>query len=601
MKHLRYLGLILLMAVSFYSCSDDEVGQTDRQPGVTAQEWGTDEMFFGDFQKKDYNFTAAASWTATTDASDWCTVTASGEAGQSVLTVTLQANTTGSARTCTVTVVVSGHQGSHFNVTQQSKSGGSAAADPVNEYVDEYLLERYLWNEEYRNMERDLSIPYVSSSSNFLHNTLMNMKGNTLDKKPVYDEDGNIVDYSLYSYLNRYQTTGTRAISAGGHVNHGIQKDGNIMSYGFTRITTVLFLDGVGLAPMGVYPGSPADRAGVGRGDFILAVNGQEITESNYLTMAYEVLYPSSGSSVEVYVMGQQEPVTLEAVSLDPTPIVHHEVIDFGGARVGYLVYDSFNAAYDEDLLSVLGEMKSAGVTDLILDLRYNGGGHVITSNMLCSCIAGTATDGKVYQYYRYNDDRMATPTVTAQETGNRYDESVNRFAEDFYGTRGSNYYYNNLGDFALELDRLYVIISENTASASEAVINSLRGIDIPVTLIGTRSNGKNVGMESTSFQQGSYYYEFAPITFEGYNAKMNGVNPEGLEPDFEVEDWDNGFMPFGATEPAVAVALQQITGQTPETAVATRAQGMKIKRISSPLAKPLHPEGMIVPARTEE
>ena len=449
MKHLCYLGLMLLMAVSFFSCSDDEVGQTERQPGVTAQDWGASEMFFGEFQTKDYNFTAAASWTASTDASDWCTVTASGAAGQSTLTVTLQANTTGSARTCTVTVVVSGHQGAHFNITQQTKSGGGAAADPVNEYVDEYLAEKYLWNEEYRTMERDLSIPYVSGTDNFVYNTLMNMKGNTLDKKTRYNADGTSYT-SLYSYLNRYPVTGTRAISAGGHVNHGIQKDGNVMSYGFVNMIPVLFIDGVGLAPMGVYSGSPADRAGVGRGDFILAVNGQEITESNYYMMAYELLYPSSGS-VEVYVMGEQEPVTLEPVSLDPTPIEHHEVIDFGGARVGYLVYDSFNAAYDEDLLSVLGEMKSAGVTDLILDLRYNGGGHVITSNMLCSCIAGTATDGKVYQYYRYNDDRMAKPTVTAQETGNWYDESVNRFAEDFYGTRGSNYYYSNLGDVALE------------------------------------------------------------------------------------------------------------------------------------------------------
>ena len=98
----------------------------------------------------------------------------------------------------------------------------------------------------------------------------------------------------------------------------------------------------------------------------------------------------------------------------------------------------------------------------------------------------------------------------------------------------------------------------------------------------------------------------FCVLVFIFVAARLTGnpfevMYPEGLEPDFEVEDWDNGFMPFGATEPAVAVALQQITGQTPETAVATRAQGMKIKRISSPLAKPLHPEGMIVPARTEE
>ena len=105
------------------------------------------------------------------------------------------------------------------------------------------------------------------------------------------------------------------------------------------------------------------------------------------------------------------------------------------------------------------------------------------------------------------------------------------------------------------------MLTSANTASASEAVINSLRGIDIPVTLIGTTTNGKNVGMEGISFTAGSYLYELTPITFQGYNAKQQTVNPDGMEVDKIVEDWGPaGYVDFGASEPLIrAISMLQL------------------------------------------
>ena len=596
MKHLYSIGLMLLCAVLAFSCKDDEVIPAERQPGVTEQTWGQTEMYNGDYGTYSFTFMAASSWTASTDAPSWCTVTPSGVAGQSTLTVTLQANTTGTSRQCTVTLVVSGHKGASFDISQQSGGGGTVAADPVNEEVDKYLLSRYLWNDEYREIERDLTIPYTNQLNNFMYNTLMGMETNTLDKKMRYDAYGQPYE-QLYSYFVRSPYTRTRAEGNVGRVNHGIQKGGNINSYGFFEFTIVQFsnADYYGLAPMGTYPGSPAEEAGVGRGDIIVLVNDQYITDSNVNQILYELLYPSSGSVELVLNEETPRPIEITATSLDPTPILHREVIEQGSNRVGYLVYTSFDAGYDNDLLAAIGELKNAGITDLILDFRYNGGGHVITSNMLSSCIAGSAGDGQVWQYYRYNDERMATPQETSEETGYPYDEAANLFYEGFYGT--GNYYGEDLSAYALDLDRLYVLTSANTASASEAVINSLRGIDIPVTLIGTTTNGKNVGMEGISFTAGSYLYELTPITFQGYNAKLQTVNPDGMEVDKIVEDWGPaGYVDFGASEPLVAAALEDITGVAPQAVPATRSANGDVRKadVQLPQFEPLHPTGMI-------
>lgn len=236
------------------------------------------------------------------------------------------------------------------------------------------------------------------------------------------------------------------------------------------------------------------------------------------------------------------------------------EVIEEGEHKIGYMVYNGFDAAYDDDLLDSLRKFRDAGITDLVFDLRYNGGGHVISAKMLATCIAGEKCDGKVFQYYRYNDSRMADPAKTQKQTGNTYDREKALFYENFsYG----DYYGADLKQYALGLQNIYVLTTGSTASSSEAVINGLRGIDIGVTLIGEKTNGKNVGMEIDKFDDGDYSYELAPITFEGYNAKKETVNPAGLAVNYAVADWNNRLVDFGPEEPMLAKALSLITGRT--------------------------------------
>lgn len=573
MKKFHYTWFaLLLFAMAAVSCGDgDNDVKENKGSGITKPSWSATETIAAAGASKTYTFTAAGDWVAQSDKPEWCHVTTtSGGKDNGKLSITVDANETANTRSANISIKVNGYENtSQFAISQAGKSsgGGSGADRQLNQRVDDYLAERYLWNDEYQQMDRDLSLDYVSSSNNFMTSTLMAMKTNNLDKKQ--QSDGS---YHVYSYLVR-SAAGRSAAQVTRGVNHGVKKETQ-SSFGIAGMIAVRFsnTDGqYGLVISSVYPDSPAAEAGFKRGTLFAQYNGAPITQAN-LNSAYSTLLSPGGSrtvTVTENAPGAQ-PVSLTAREIYPNPVIYSDVITAGSNKVGYLVYDSFDAAYDDELLAAIKKLKDANITDMVLDLRNNGGGHVISSRMLSTCIAGAACDGKVYQYYRYNDARMANPTQTGRETGHAYDQSVKKFFEGFtYG----NYYSVDLRNYALNLNRLYVLVTGSTASASEAVINALRGIDIPVRLIGEKTNGKNVGMEVVTFTVGSYKYELAPISFQGYNAKQVSVNKDGMTVDTEREEWDNGLVNYGErSEPLLAAALSQITGQASTSVSGTRA-----------------------------
>lgn len=608
MKNVVFIWLLLLSAI-VVSCKDEQ--NFENVPGASAVSWKETETANGEGGILNYTFTAATDWTAASDQSAWCTVTNMGKAGKSVLKATLKKNTTSKERSARITVVFDGYQSVSFSIKQEAGEEEEEPVSPateVNATIDEFLSGYYLWNDEYNSMERDLSIPYTSDSKNFLTTTLSQMKTNTFDLKPYVNSSGQ-TEYRLYSYIIRTPKLSTRATNVTGGVNHPeIEKPAPISSFGIASMIIIQFQDQSG-NPTGtfgfgieaVYPGSPADRNGVGRGVIISEIDGKSITD--YMTDYYKLVSPTQGK-VTLTLNEQGLPtVELNAEMLDPTPIIAHKVWEAGGKKIGYLHYMSFDASYDDDLMAVLQEFKSAGINELILDLRYNGGGHVITSNMISTSIAGTAADGKIYQYYRYNDTRMANVEHTQKETGMYYDESAKRFYETFYS---GEYYGVSMSGYKLNLPRVFVITTSSTASASEAVINSLRGIGMDVVTIGSQSNGKNVGMEGVTFSDDSYDYELTPITFQGYNAKMESVDHTGIVPDIAAEEWDQerGLVDFQMDEPMIAEAIAQITGQKPE-APATRSVvrvPFRKANVRVPEMAPIHPQGMItLPLRREE
>lgn len=519
MKTILYTWFaVLLFGMAAVSCGDDDTKNNDTT-GITGSSWKASETVGADRTTKKYTFKASANWVAQSDKPEWCKIlTSSGDKGSDrQLNISVEANETGSTRSANITVQVSGYaRAAQFAITQLgSSSGGTGADTELNKQVDKILEYYYLWNGEYQQMSRDLSLDYISSSDNFLKRTLLEMTTNDLDKKR--QSNGS---YSVYSYLLRTPLTKAVAGTTRG-VSHGVVKEKEY-GFGIAGLMGVRFVDGnnqptgeYGLVITSVYPDSPASEAGFRRGTFFAQYNDAAITAAN-LNSVYSTLIAPGGSRTVKLTENRQgaQPVSVTAREIYPNPVIHSEVITSGAHKIGYLVYDSFDAAYDDELLAAVKKLKDGNITDMVLDLRNNGGGHVISSNMLSTCIAGAACQGKVYEYYRYNDSRMATVEKTERETGKEYDTAAKKFFDEFYY---GDYYGVDLRNYALNMTRLYVLVTGNTASSSEAVINTLRGLDgFTVKLIGEKTNGKNVGMEVSKFTVGNYSYEAGPDIVPG-------------------------------------------------------------------------------------
>ena len=187
MKTILYTWFaVLLFGMAAVSCGDDDTKNNDTT-GITGSSWKASETVGADRTTKKYTFKASANWVAQSDKPEWCKIlTSSGDKGSDrQLNITVEANETGSTRSANITVQVSGYaRAAQFAITQLgSSSGGTGADTELNKQVDKILEYYYLWNGEYRQMSRDLSLDYISSSDNFLKRTLLEMTTNDLDRK----------------------------------------------------------------------------------------------------------------------------------------------------------------------------------------------------------------------------------------------------------------------------------------------------------------------------------------------------------------------------------------------------------------------------------
>lgn len=185
--------------------------------------------------------------------------------------------------------------------------------------------------------------------------------------------------------------------------------------------------------------------------------------------------------------------------------------------KIGYAIYDQFDD--NADIRSFAVRMKKAEIDEMILDLRYNPGGYVSTCNELASFFVPTEHLGKLYQQQYYNK------TITKEKAEKYHNNGV-----DSVYLKSSSWYER----WGLNLKRLIVLSTQNTASSSEALVVGLRPY-MNVVVIGTQTCGKDVG--SYTIVDNNYKYLLQPITFKYYNSKMESTPEEGLIPDVIVED----------------------------------------------------------------
>ena len=218
---------------------------------------------------------------------------------------------------------------------------------------------------------------------------------------------------------------------------------------------------------------SPAAKAGLKRGDCIVSVDSTPITKENFSDIANNKLYGSKKIGIT---LNTAKTVEITPVTMYEEPILLTTVFKEGGRKAGYMVFNSFTLDACPGLVQAGKEFRDAGVEDLILDLRYNSGGFVLTEELLASILAPKdAVDaGKVFQKEIYNSN------LGENETKFTWKHTVNSKSID---TRESN----------IGIEKLYAIVTNNSASASESILTGL----IPymdVKLVGSRTYGKFCG-----------------------------------------------------------------------------------------------------------
>ncbi len=302
-----------------------------------------------------------------------------------------------------------------------------------------------------------------------------------------------------------------------------------------------------------VYQNSPAEKLGFVRGDVVKKINGVSYgTNYSGELASLNTALGSSSIILEGLKSDGTTPYNLTVTKgvFSSNPIYKTKVINAGSKRIGYLAYARFsNAANSNTVLeNAFAGFVSSGVTDLIIDLRYNGGGYVSTAENLINLIAPTGTSGTMFSEY-YNATMQAG---NAKILSNQPLLDAN--GKIRYSTNGTMLTYANVSytvadnttNFAKKgslgnITNIVFIISSNTASASELVINSLKP-HMTVKLVGRTSYGKPIGFFPVTLEN---KYDVYFSLFETKNSAGQGGYYSGMTPDVDIAEVPSGTVMY--------------------------------------------------------
>ena len=274
-----------------------------------------------------------------------------------------------------------------------------------------------------------------------------------------------------------------------------------------------------------VEPGSPAALAGLRRGDELQTVDGADFVNASDAASVNIVnagVFPQAQGMHTLGFSRNGAPVSvsLQAVEVDTSAVQNERIIDTPTGKVGYLTFNTHNNVAERQLVETMGRFQAAGISDLVLDVRYNGGGYLDVASELAYMIAGPqVTAGKTFEQLLANDKtRPAAPVP---------------FHTQSQGFAGPNPLPKGTSLPSLGLKRVTLLTTGNTCSASEAIINGLRGVDVQVNLIGGTTCGKPYGFYPTP-NCGTTYFA---VQFQGVNAKGFGDFADGMVPSCDVAD----------------------------------------------------------------
>ena len=371
-------------------------------------------------------------------------------------------------------------------------------------WIEDIMRENYLWAEDMPIIEKEDD--YFQEPTTFFKNLLSKNALNGKGDKYSYIEERKVEseEETRSLMLDRTSTYGMEFILTNDPTG--------TTAHTFARVLYVL-------------PDSPAEKAGIQRGDWISAINKDRITTDNYKLLIQggnislarnEVISTENG-------LGWKAKDTLNmgaSIAMEINPFFMSNVYEVEGQKIAYLVYNEFStgpnnegteSVYNEQMKQLFAQFKAQSPNAMILDLRYNNGGFLQCAQALGSLLAPASAIGKDFVNLTFND--KADPQVVRYPFDQQY------------------------ADANLDLNKVYILTGNQTASASEAVINGL----IPymgaenVVLIGTKTEGKNVAM--SSFKNEAHGLTLWPVIAFVSNANNEGAYSEGFKPHYELNE----------------------------------------------------------------
>ena len=265
-----------------------------------------------------------------------------------------------------------------------------------------------------------------------------------------------------------------------------------------------------------VYEGSPMDKAKIERGYELRRLNGADVS-----TLGNNAINEELNKESNRFVFANREGALLSEVTISKAvvrinPILARHRYTINGKKVGYIVYNSFIEASEEAIIQALQEMND--VDEFVFDLRYNGGGVVDVADAICEHLlpasAGTAPIDFAIDTYSKRTNQYSKELKIGDKV-----RQIKRYPQ------------------ALNVSRLFFIVSDMSASASEEVINNMKPFVDEVILVGSTTEGKPVGMIGFGDDTDNPQWAIAPITFRSDNANGEGSYFDGIPPTYEVSD----------------------------------------------------------------